>query len=163
MRVAVAATLVVIAIAGVVFWTRLSGDEADIRRRLDGLVDEINDSTVDGAGIAARAAQIGSYFTEDVTISLGAGSAPIQGRATLTVMAARLQPRTSAFILRMTDIIVRLPPDDHLTAAVALTAQFRRRAPDQEDDLDAQEYALELRKTDGQWRIARVRSVDTFK
>ena len=60
----------------------------------------MNASTKDGLGTAARAAQIGSYFTEDAVVDFGGGSRPIQGRETLMGMAARLQPRTAAFRMR---------------------------------------------------------------
>ena len=53
----------------------------------------MNASTKDGLGTALRAAQIGSYFTEDAVVELGEGAAPIKGRDTLMGMVARLQPR----------------------------------------------------------------------
>ena len=51
-------------------------------RRLDALRDEVNASTKDGLGTALRAAQIGSYFTDDVVVDLGEG--PRRSRAATT-------------------------------------------------------------------------------
>src|SRR3954470_7298557 len=85
---------------GIVAWRmRATPDERAIRERLDTLRAEINSSTKDGLGTAVRAAQIGSYFTEDAVVELGEGAFPIKGRETLMGMVARLQPRTSAFRL----------------------------------------------------------------
>ena len=65
-------------------------DRRDIRRRLNAFESEFNDSTTEGLGTVARAARIGSYFTDDVVIELGQGSPPIRGRETLIGMASRL-------------------------------------------------------------------------
>ena len=91
-RALVAAVL--IASVALTFWrTREGGDERQIRQRIEALRDEVNASTKDGLGTAARAAQIGSYFTADAVVDFGDGAVPIRGRETLMDMAARLQPR----------------------------------------------------------------------
>ncbi len=156
-----------ISVAGVYLWIgRPSGDERAIRARLEALRQEINTSTIDGLGTEAHAAQIGSYFTDDITIELGAGSTPIRGRDTVVGMVARLQPRTAAFRLELDDVNVDFPASGgSVSADVTLTASFIRRSLSTgEESRDAREFALVCRKdSDAEWRIERVSAVDTFR
>ena len=108
-----------------------------VARALDALADEVNAGTTDGSGLAARAAQLSQYFTDDVVIDLGPGTSEVRGRATVLDMMSRLQPRTSAFQLRLTDTGVTLGPDQRSADAV-LTAEFIRRGGG-EDSIDARE------------------------
>jgi hypothetical protein len=142
-------------------WTRWTSEEAAVERRLEALAAEINESTTDGAGLVARAAHLEAYFTDDVQIDLGKGSAPIRGRAIVLEMASRLQPRTSAFTIRLTDIGVRLASDKR-RGDVVLTAEFIRRAGG-EDAVDARELSIGMTKADGSWRIAHLTVVEAFK
>ena len=142
-------------------WVRWTGEEAVVERRLEALAAEINEGTTDGAGLLARSVQLGSYFTDDVAIDLGRGTAPIRGRATVMDMVSRLQPRTSAFTLRVTDIGVVLGPDRR-SAAVVLTAEFIRRGGG-EDSIDARELKLEMIKADDVWRIAHLTVIEAFR
>jgi ketosteroid isomerase-like protein len=142
-------------------WTRWTSDEAAVERRLHGLAAEVNESIIDGAGLRARSAQLGTYFTDDVVIDLGKGAAAIRGRATVLDMASRLQPRTSAFTLQLTDIGVVLAPD-RLSGSVVLTAEFTRRGGG-ENAIDARELSLAVTRADGDWRISRLTVVEAFK
>ena len=154
--------LVLVTVAATVFgWMRWSSEAATIERRLDALAAEINESTTDGLGLQARAAQLGSYFTDDVAIDLGRGTAAIRGRATVMDMLSRLQPRTSAFTLRLTDVGSVISPDRR-SAEIVLTAEFIRRGGG-EDSIDARELALVMKKADGAWRIAHLTVVEAFK
>jgi ketosteroid isomerase-like protein len=155
--------LLVLLTAGVLAWrSRASPDERAIRDRLDALRAEVNSSTKDGLGTAVRAAQIGSYFTEDAVVELGEGSVPIKGRETLMGMVARLQPRTAAFRMDLDDVTIEIVPGD--TADVLLTASFVRRSISTgEESLDAREYALVMTKAAGTWQIARITAIDTFR
>jgi hypothetical protein len=161
-RAAVVAAL--LALAAIVFVRMREGpDERVIRQRLEALRTEVNTSTTDGTGTIARAAQIGSYFTEDAVVDLGGGSVPIRGRATVMGMVARLQPRTSAFRLELDDVGIELVPGG-TAADVLLTASFvRRMISTGEESRDAREFALVLVKTAGTWRIARITAIDTFR
>jgi ketosteroid isomerase-like protein len=151
-------------VVGIIAWrSRPSPDERAITARLDSLRNEVNASTKDGFGTAARAAQIGSYFTDDAVVELGRGSPPIKGRETLMGMVARLQPRTAAFRMDLDDVSVDLLPGGD-AADVLLTASFVRRSISTgEESLDAREYALVMNKTDGTWRIARITAIDTLR
>jgi hypothetical protein len=146
------------------FWqTREGADERVIRQRLETLRTEVNDSTVDGLGTAARAAQIGTYFTEDAVVDLGGGAVPIRGRETLIGMVARLQPRTAAFRLELDDVGIEVVPGG-TAADVLLTASFVRRIISTgEESRDAREFALVLVKADGVWRISRITAIDTLR
>jgi len=142
---------------------RERGDERTIRGRIEALRTEVNASTVDGLGTAARAAQIGGYFTDDAVVELGRGSVPIRGRETLMGMAARLQPRTAAFRLDLDDVGIEMVPGG-VAADVMLTASFVRRSISTgEESRDAREFALVLVKTDGTWRISRITAIDTLR
>ena len=139
--------------------TRRTRDPA----RLDALRNEVNASTKDGLGIALRAAQIGSYFTDDAVVELGEGAAPIKGRETLMGMVARLQPRTAAFRMDLDDVTIDMAPGSS-AADVLLTASFvRRNISTGEESLDAREYALVMTKADGTWRISRITAIDTLR
>lgn len=158
----IAATVLVAALAAAYSWW--PGEERAIRRRLDALAADFNESTSDGLGTLARAARLGSFFTDDVTVDLGQGAAPIVGRETLIGMAARLQPRTSAFEVRLADVTPTLGPD-RASARVSLTVEFIRRAAaaGENNSLDAREFSLDMVKSGGEWRIARAATVDPFK
>jgi hypothetical protein len=139
------------------------GDKARIRARLDALVDVVNARAEGGLGAVARAAQLGEFFADDVIVELGRGSTPITGRETLMAMATRIEPRTTAFTLELTDVNVHLTPDDR-TADVNLTAEILRPSPATgETSMDAREFALVLKVVDGEWKIARLTAVDTLK
>ena len=158
------AALVVAAIVlalGSYAWWRSTGDEAAIERRLQELASQVNESTSDGRGLAARAASLGAYFTEDAVIELGRGTAEIRGRATIMDMASRLQPRTSAFRLRLTDVGVTLAAGAE-SAAVVLTAEFIRRGGG-DDSIDAREFSLDMKKEGAEWRVARAAAVEAFR
>ena len=140
-----------------VFWP---SREARIERRLQAFAEEFNESTTDGLGTVARAARLGSYFTEDAIVDLGRGSPPLHGRETLIGMAARLQPRTSAFRLELLDMTVAIRSDD--VANVSLTAAFGR-GPGGTESMDARELAITMVETGGEWRMSQVRVVETFR
>lgn len=161
-RVCVVSALVLFGVFA--FWrTREGPDERAIRQRLEAFRGEVNASTMDGVGTAARAVQIGTYFTEDAVVDLGGGAVPIRGRERLMDMAARLQPRTSAFRLDLDDIGIEVVPGG-TAADVLLTASFVRRIISTgEQSRDAREFALVLVKADGTWRISKISAIDTLR
>jgi hypothetical protein len=160
-RVAGVAGVILLVLFGWRFW--FTGEEAVIRRRLEALRDEVNASTPDGLGSAARAAAIGSFFTDDVLVDLGRGTGPINGRETVMAMVARLQPRTAAFRLDLQDVGVEMRAGTP-TADVTLTGTFTRRSISTgEESIDALEFALVMSKVGGVWRISRLTAVDTLK
>jgi hypothetical protein len=153
--------IVVIAV-GAAAWRAWSGDERAIRTRLDALARHVNSSAGDGAGMVARAAELSTFFTDDVVVDLGPGASPIVGRQTLVGMATRLQPRTAVFELAFADVTVHKTMEDE--ADVELTATFTSKGETAADrSMDAREFALTMRKSDGRWRIARAAAVDTLK
>jgi hypothetical protein len=155
--------LVLAGLAVFAWRTREGGEERTIRERIEALRTEVNASTVDGLGTPGRAAQIGSYFTDDAVVELGGASVPIRGRETLMDMAARLQPRTAAFRLDLDDVGIELVPGG-TGADVMLTASFVRRSISTgEESRDAREFAVVLVKTDGTWRISRITAIDTLR
>lgn len=157
-----AAGLAVLAAAVVAWRMWPGGEEQAVRGRLERLAREFNSSVSDGLGAVAHAAELGTFFTEDVVITLGQGSTPIVGRQTLIGMATRLQPRTATFEVAFEDVTIRRLADGE--ADVALTATFTRRGQTSEDQsLDAREFELSMRKVGGEWLIARAATVETIK
>ena len=155
---------VAIIAGGIWAWqTWWPGDERAIRGRLDALAAVVNEPAAEGLGTVARAAEIGSYFTQDVVVDLGRGSAPIQGRETLIGLAARLPPGTAAYTLEFDDVSVDVAPEGGV-ADVRCAATFTRRNESTgERSIDARELQLGMTKSDGHWRIARVTAVDTLR
>src|SRR5262245_43664087 len=125
--VVVALLAAVVVVTAGVWMSWPSGDEAAIRTRLEAFCTDVNAGTPEGLGTVTHAARVGSYFTDGATIELGRGSAPIAGRETIMGMAARLEPRTSAFRLKFDDVDVRVAPG-RVTADVTLTASFIRQS-----------------------------------
>jgi hypothetical protein len=161
-RVLAAAATAVVGIGVVVWLLQPADDEAPVRRTLQALVDKVNESTVDGLGPEARANEFGAFFTDDVSVDLGRGSAPIEGRDTLVGMATRLQPRTAAFRLKFVDLGIQMGGSG--TAEVHLTAEFIRKSiTTGEESLDAREFLLGMRNVGGVWQISRVTAIDTLK
>ena len=145
------------------YWYRPHPETDAIRRQIDALRIQINSAGGSGLANVARAAQIGSLFTDDVVVDLGQGTAPIEGRDTVMGMAARLQPRTEAFRLQFDDVGVELEPGKR-TANVSLTASFiGRSAAAGETSIDAREFALQMRKVGDSWLIARVTAVSPVR
>lgn len=161
---AAALAAVAITLAGIAAWRGLSwGDEREIRSALASLAKDFNATTSDGLGTLARAAQLGSYFSDEVVVDLGPGSAAIEGRARLIGIAARLQPRTAAYRVVLDDISVETPGAKG-TADVTLTVSFIHRDPATDDEsIDAREFALQMIKDGGRWRIARATAIETLR
>ncbi len=161
-----AAGAVALAAVALLVWSRWSSDdERAIRERLEALRTEVNSATGDGLARVAHAASVGSYFTEDVVVDLGEGTAPIRGRLVLMGMVERLQPRAAAFRMELDDVGVEVIPGAAAAAADAtLTISFvRRSASTGEESRDAREFTLGLVKTSGTWHIARVTAIDVLR
>jgi ketosteroid isomerase-like protein len=157
-RAAVAATLCLTLVA---CWSR--DERAVIRQRLDAFAEAVNKGGGSGlAGAATHAIGLANFFTEDVVITLGDGSAPIRGRDMLRSMAIRLQPRTSEYTLDFEDVNVQMGSDGE-SAEVDLTAEFIRREPGARQSMDAREFKLQMRRDDGEWKIASVEAIQTLK
>jgi SnoaL-like domain len=162
-RVLAAIATAALAVSAAVWLSWPVGEEGTIRSRLDAFCTDVNAGTAEGLGTVTRAATIGAYFTDAATVDLGKGTAPITGRETIIGMAARLQPRTSAFRLKFDDVDVRLGAG-RTAADVTLTASFIRRSiASGEESMDASEFRLAMAKEGGAWRIARVTAVETLK
>jgi hypothetical protein len=160
-RIAIAA-VALLGAAGFWYWRASTPAEREIKRLFADFAAEFNAATTDGLGTVAKAARIGQYFTPDVVIELGQGSPPIHGRDTLIGMAARLQPRTAAFVLELDDVTVEML--DPARAEVTFTALIRRRSLGSgEESIDAREFAGEVVEAGGRWQVGRLVAVDTLR
>jgi hypothetical protein len=150
---------------GTALWVwsgRYPPEEREIRARLDEFTRTFNAAAQEGLAGLAHAARLGQFFTHNVVVELGQGSPPIEGRDTLVGMAARLQPRTAEYRLEIADLHVDVRSDH--AAEVALTAVLHRRSrASAGDSLDAREFAAEVTKEGGVWRVSRVIAVDTLR
>lgn len=160
---ALAAAGIVVMGAALWIWRgSVATDERQVRHRLEELAGELNAGASGDLAGAARAGRIGQFFTPDVVVELGQGSPPIHGRDTLMGMAMRLQPRTAAFDLEVTDVTVQMLDPNH--AEGTFTAVIRRRSVvSGEESLDAREFSADFDKSDGTWRISRVVAIDTLR
>ena len=161
MRAERAAVAGILCLTLVACWSR--DERAVIRQRLDAFAEAVNKGGGSGlAGAATHAIGLANFFTNDVVITLGDGTAPIQGRDMLMSMAMRLQPRTSEYTLDFEDVNVQLASDGQ-SAEVGLTAEFIRREPGARQSMDAREFKLQMRLDDGEWKIASVDAIQTLK
>jgi hypothetical protein len=152
-----------LAIAALAWFFWPESDESAIRRTLRAAVEEANARTGEGLESVAKAARIGAYFTDDVVVDLGKGAPPISGRQTVIGMAALVQAPSASVVVGLEDITVVKRPDRDV-ADVTLTATFTRtEVGTGERTIDAREFAVEMRKEAGEWRIARVAVVDTLR
>lgn len=155
------AAVVAVAVLAWLLWPE--GDDRAITRRLTELAGLVNASAAEGLGTVTRAAEIGTYFTDDVVMDPGQGAAPMTGRETVIGMAARFQPSAMSRVVRLEDVVVAKRQGTGI-ADVALTVTFT--GPDAktgEPTIDAREFALEMRKESGAWLIARATAVDTLR
>jgi hypothetical protein len=144
------------------WWNAGSSDERQVRRLFQDFTAELNAGTTTGFGTLAHIARLAEFFSPDVVVELGHGSPPIQGRETLLGMVSRLQPRTAAFVLEMDDVNVEFTAPDR--GDVTFTALIRRRSLGSgEESIDAREFAGEVVRSGGRWRVTRVVAIDTLR
>lgn len=155
-----AAFIVLVLVGTACSW--LGDERSAIRKRLEALKNEVNARVADGSGTMVQTAALADYFTEDVTVEFGDGTAPVSGREMLMGMAMRLRSRMSEFQLELADVTIQVASGGQ-TAEVNLTAEFIQRTPSTRRTRDAREFALTMRHEDDEWRIARVVAVQTLK
>ena len=144
-RALLAVAALVLAATGWWWWRAGTPAEREVHALFESFAAEFNSGATGGIGLLARAAHIGEYFTPDVVIELGQGSPPIQGRETL-----------------MGKVHVEFSDPEH--AEATFTALVRRRSHESgEQSIDAREFAAEIVRTDGRWRVSRVVAVDTLR
>ena len=144
-------------------WYSRSGEERAVRRQLDALEETVNESAPEGLASVGRAAQIGGFFTLDVVVDLGRGSAPIQGRDTVIALAARFQPRAEGHVLEIDDVTVDVDEGGSGAGVNLVATLVGRQDPSGGRATDARELQLRMIKSDGTWRIARVTAVDALR
>jgi hypothetical protein len=136
-------------------------EETKIRRQLEAIAADANEITDDLSGIAA-AARSTMYFTEDVTIDPGGGTAPLRGREVILAVARNLQPKAGQTRVDIKNTDVTITPDGN-SAAVTLAVTVTRDAGSSQETLDARELALTMIKRESVWLISHVTSVDTLR
>ena len=107
----------------------------------------------------ANAANLTSFFTEDVEITIdlrGYSRQTFSGRATLLEAARGARFGLGSLQVEFVDIQVAVDPGK-TSANVTLTAKGKVRG-----DLQVQELKLVLKKVDGDWLISNVETVKTL-
>ena len=145
--------------AGCGWW---NDEKGAITRRLREFTEVVNAAAPEGLVSVSRAAEIGSFFTDDVVVDLGEGSTPVTGRETLMAMSMRLQPRLAQFTIGFADANISVAPDKQ-SADVTLTVEFFSRDQTTRQQMDAREFKLGMRQADGVWKMSRVTAVDALK
>lgn len=159
-RLSIASACVIGALAAGCGWW--GSEKAAITERLREFTHVVNAAAPEGLGSVSRAAEIGSFFTDDVVVELGEGSTPIAGRETLMAMSMRLQPRLAQFTIGFADANVNVAADKQ-SADVTLTVEFFSRDQSTRQQMDAREFKLGMRLVDGVWKMSRVTAVDALK
>lgn len=165
MKRAVRVAIAVLLVAGLIWGIRrlFPSDREKIVRQLNDLA-----STVSTAGAEtdvarmAKAARIGRFFTEDVTVDLGPPQSPIQGRGTLVALAASAREQ-GRLRVEFIDVQIAIGPGS-MSASVDLTAKVS--GPDSEDGrpaVDAREFRITFQKVRDEWLISRVEGVRTLE
>lgn len=134
-------------------------EERQIRRRIEALENVLNESPKDGLALVARTAELASFFDNDIVLDPGRGAGQIRGRERLLALASRAPNAGDAFTVRFVDVSVAV---NGATALVQLTATLTWVDGRGEENVDAREAELALRKSDD-WRIARITAVNAFE
>lgn len=143
-------------------WFTSAGDEGRIRAALDELAATVSQSAGEGLSQMTRAAKLGSFFAPDVEIDLGPPYTPFRGRDTIMAMAAKAAVPGEGFDVRFVDVEVDLAPGG--TDAIArMTATVRDRGGTFDRGLDAREFEMAWRKTEGEWVIRRVTGIQALE
>lgn len=159
-RIIAAAAAAVVVFLAWMFWWR--SDERAIRRELANLAADANAPAGDGLGTVSWAAQLGTYFTEDVVVAITPETTPMTGRHSIVGMATRFRPRFAAHTVALDDVTVQQRAERGI-ADVRVTMTLTPSAGGSREPIDARELALEMKKDGGRWRISRVTGVDVLR
>lgn len=155
--------LVTVLAAGVAFlaWRLWPSETRRIRQKLDGIAAVVNEWPEDGIGQIARAAQLSRFVTDDVVLEPGRGAGVIHGRERLLALASRAPNAGGLYKIEFVDVSVELQDEQSATARLTATLSSRN-AETGEDNVDAREVELQLRRTDD-WRISRITLIETLE
>jgi hypothetical protein len=149
---AVAAILLVVMIAGVVYryWP---SDERSIRRHLSNLAEALSFPLAESAEERlTRVAVLREYFAPDVRVGLD--DLEITSRDEIIGLLSRFQPPPGGVIVEFVDINIAIA-DDHQSAAVTLTAKMSSTNEQGASTLDQRVADVTMRNIDDDWVIAR--------
>lgn len=134
-------------------------EERRIRRRIETLENVLSEQPKTGLDLVTRAGQLATFFEPDVVLDPGGGAGPIVGRERLVALAARAPNAGGAIAVRFVDVLANV---DGAKATVRMTATISWLDARGEENVDAREVELEMRKTDD-WRIRRIAAVDAIE
>jgi hypothetical protein len=154
--IAVSAAVLIVAWGAYRFWP---SEERRVRGRLEALEETVNERPTDGIGLVTRTAQLTTFFENDVVLDPGRGAGAIRGRERLIALASRVPNSGNAFAVRFVDVSVSV---DGADAIVRMTATITSIDARGEENVDAREVELALRKSDD-WRIARITAVEVLE
>jgi len=143
-------------------WFLSPGDEGRIRAALDELAATVSQSGGEGLSQMTRAAKLGSFFAVDVEIDLGPPYTPFRGRETIMAMAAKAAVPGEGLDVRFVDVEVEVAPGG-TDAITRMTAIVSDRSGAFDRGLDAREFEMVWRKTEGEWVIQRVTGIQALE
>jgi hypothetical protein len=155
-------TLVAVAVLAALAWGAYAwwpSEERRVLRRVDALEDILNEQPESGLALVARAGQLATFVEPDVVFDPGRGAGAIHGRERLMALAARAPNSGGAFAVNFLDASATV---NGAQAKVRMTATISWIDARGEENVDAREFELEMRKTDD-WRIARITGIDAIE
>jgi hypothetical protein len=155
-------TIVIAFVLAAVAWGVYSywpNEERRVRRRLAALADVINEQPTDGLALVTRTAELADFIEDDIVLDPGRGAGEIRGRERLLALASRAPGAGGAFRVRFIDVGVAV---DGSNATVHMTATLTWTDARNEENVDAREVELALRKSD-EWRVARVTAINPLE
>lgn len=163
-RTSTLAVVLLVAVGG--FWlarTWVFGEEGRIRARLDELAEAVSiEAPEPYPARLGRAVRIGSFFTEDVAVQLGAPFDDLRGRDTIVALATQAPVPEGGAEIEFVDVQVWIgPAGQRAEAVMTVTGSGIDRSG--EERVDAREIEVSLAKVEGTWLIAGVRGVDPLE
>ena len=150
----------VVLVAGLAVWVLAPSEEGRVRRQLDALAESASVEPGESALIrAARAARVGSYFTDQVRLDLGEPYRPVAGRDALTGLAAAIRLPTGGIRVEIARADVTLD-ETGSRATVEMTAEVESSSSGGgERMLDGRDFLVRFVKVDGEWLIEELRAI----
>jgi hypothetical protein len=137
-------------------------DETRIHKLLDELAATASFSANEPAlQRLANAQKLGAFFTADPSINLEVTdweSRTLQSRDELVQLALAVRSTVSGVQIELPDVIIAVS-DDHESASAHLTAKASVAG---KQEIHVQEFRLQLKKIDGDWKIWQVDTVRTL-
>ena len=154
--------LAALVLLGVLLWRHyFPNEEKLIRKMLSGLAQDISIPKKGFANLTA-ADSIAGYFTPDAEIDVDApelGHHTINGRQEIVQAALAARTQLPGLRVEFGDTVIKIDASKE-TATVELTVKVTQTG---QRDFEMQDVRMSLLKYNGDWRIAKAKTVKAFK